>query len=68
MTAAKRYYSPKEVEAVYGIPHTTLANWRSSGKGPPYCKAGPKLVRYAQEDLDMWLAARRVRTAPVSEW
>jgi hypothetical protein len=33
-----------------------------TGNGPPYLKAGPKIVVYRQEDLDAWLEANRRRS------
>jgi len=34
----------------------TLSNWRSLGKGPPYVKAGGRII-YRKADLDRWLEA-----------
>jgi hypothetical protein len=36
----------------------TLANWRSSGGGPPFYKIGSRVL-YDDADVDAWLAARR---------
>lgn len=38
----------------------TLSVWRSSGKGPPYIKAGGS-VRYKVKDLKTWLAERTIK-------
>ena len=41
----------------------TLANWRSSGKGPAFIKVGGR-VMYDDADVDAWLhAQRRTSTA-----
>jgi hypothetical protein len=36
----------------------TLARLRCEGGGPPFCRAGRKIV-YSVRDLDAWLAGRR---------
>jgi hypothetical protein len=36
----------------------TLARLRCEGGGPPFCRAGRKIV-YRVEDLDGWLEGRR---------
>ena len=41
-----------------GISPRTLEKWRLSGQSPPYRKLG-RAVRYAPEDLALWLADRR---------
>lgn len=37
---------------------STLAKMRVRGDGPAYRKAGPRIVLYAREDLDLWLRSR----------
>ena len=44
---------------VLGRP-STLAHWRSEGRGPNYIKLGSR-VAYCGSDLNKWLAARRIR-------
>jgi predicted DNA-binding transcriptional regulator AlpA len=41
---------------------STLAKMRLRGDGPPYSKAGPRIVVYDVVDLDAWLVARRRRS------
>lgn len=36
----------------------TLNRWRVTGEGPPFKKYGPRLVRYAERELDAWGATR----------
>ena len=36
----------------------TLNRWRVTGEGPPFVKYGPRLVRYAECELDAWRAKR----------
>lgn len=51
-------------EALFQIaPKSTLAHWRSEGRGPAYVKLGPK-VAYRGADLNAWLDARTVRPEP----
>lgn len=37
----------------------TLQAWRSRGGGPPFIKVG-RLVRYDPQDVEAWIASRRV--------
>ncbi len=46
-----------DVAELLGIPVATLANWRASGKGPPYLRVG-RHVRYRAVDVEAWIAAR----------
>lgn len=39
---------------------STLAHWRSEGRGPAYIKMGRR-VAYRGSDLNEWLAAQTVR-------
>ena len=39
------YLTPRKYSALYDIPESTLANWRSLGTGPAYKKIG-RHVRY----------------------
>lgn len=41
-----------------GVTRATLRLWRANGEGPPFFKAGKRLVRYRRVDLDNWIAAR----------
>ena len=54
-----RFLRPYQVEALYGLTQKFLAHARGRGDGPPFVKPSPKLVLYAVEDLEFWLAARR---------
>lgn len=40
-------------------PYSTLAHWRSEGRGPAYIKIGSR-VAYRGTDLNRWLLARTV--------
>ncbi len=55
----------KNAAAAYyiGVTPGTLNVWRSKGVSPRFIKVGA-LVRYAEADLDAWLAERtRTRTS-----
>lgn len=39
---------------------STLAHWRSQGRGPAYLKLGSR-VAYRGSDLNEWLAAQTIR-------
>jgi hypothetical protein len=53
--------TPTEVAERYKgrITERTLANWRSSRQGPPFCKVGGR-VFYKAEDLIEWESKRTV--------
>jgi predicted DNA-binding transcriptional regulator AlpA len=53
--------TPQAAEYV-GLSPSTLEKFRLTGNGPPYQKAGPKIVVYRPEDLDAWLSANRRRS------
>lgn len=57
----KEYLTPDEVEKLYGLRATTLANKRTKAQGPEYTKAGEKIL-YRHQDVKKYLDARRVRT------
>jgi predicted DNA-binding transcriptional regulator AlpA len=41
-----------------GVQKRTLAGWRRAGSGPPWVRLTAMDVRYRQEDVDAWVAAR----------
>ena len=52
----------KQVAEMLGCTVSALRKWRLLGRGPTYCKVG-RLVRYAEGDVQDFLAARRVQPA-----
>ena len=44
---------------------STLAHWRSDGRGPAFIKLGSR-VAYRGADLNQWLAAQTVRPTDAS--
>ena len=57
----REYLTPEEVEWVYGLKPSTLANRRTKAKGPEYVKVGEKIL-YKQKAIRAYLEAREVRT------
>ena len=55
----KLYLAGDPALRVLGSP-STLAHWRSEGRGPAFIKLGAR-VGYLGSDLNQWLASRTVR-------
>lgn len=62
--------TPAEFAAMIGMSPRTLANWRSTGKGPAYLKLGAeppeghqdrRKVRYRRDTAEKWAEAHRCR-------
>ena len=56
---AHRYLRVNEAATYIGLTASTLAKKRLHGDGPPFLKAGPRIVLYDVLDIDAWLASRR---------
>lgn len=52
----------EEVELLYGLKASTLANKRSRARGPEYVKDGDKIL-YRHQAIKKYLDAKAVRTA-----
>ena len=50
--------TPQQVARYIGVSDAALRLWRSRGEGPPFFKAGPRLVRYRRTDIDAWIESR----------
>ena len=59
----KLYLTDDPALAVIGL-YSTLAHWRSEGRGPAFIKLGSR-VAYSGRALNEWLETRTVR--PVNE-
>lgn len=46
-------------------PYSTLAHWRSEGRGPAYVKLGRR-VAYRGSALNVWIEAQTVEPAPAA--
>ena len=62
MFEANRYYTTEDDELTAIWSASTLANWRYERRGPAYIKTGRRIL-YAGEDLNKFLASRRVDPA-----
>jgi len=49
----------REAAEYLGLSPSTLAKMRLRGDGPPYAKAGPRVVIYDLLDLGAYVAARK---------
>ena len=58
MESARKLRVPEAAEYL-GLSTSTLAKMRLRGDGPPYLKAGSRIVLYDLGDLEAWLATRR---------
>ena len=47
-------------------PYSTMAHWRSEGRGPAFIKIGAK-VAYSGQALNEWLASRTVHPGATGE-
>jgi predicted DNA-binding transcriptional regulator AlpA len=54
--------TPSEIEKIFGIPRTSLANLRWSRRGPKFFKAGPRRVLYRLADVQAWIESHPVLT------
>ncbi|MFM7512487.1 MAG: helix-turn-helix transcriptional regulator, partial [Cyanobium sp.] len=48
------FYTPETLASYLRVSLSTIYSWNSSGYGPPFVKLG-NLVRYAYEDVEVWL-------------
>ena len=55
-----RFYPTNDPALLAIGPYTTLAHWRSQGRGPAYVKIGSR-VAYRGRDLNAWIESRTVR-------
>jgi hypothetical protein len=59
LSTSEQRYKDASAAAIYtGLAAQTLAKLRCHGGGPPYIKAGRRVV-YRVDDLDAWMNARR---------
>lgn len=47
------------VATLLGLARGSLANMRSRGEGPPFCRLG-RAIRYRPEDVEAWVKSARV--------
>lgn len=56
----------KQAASFLGVAPKTLANWRSQGKGPRFCRLG-RTIAYRQEDLDAFAVSNLVNVASAGD-
>lgn len=58
----RKYLKPAAAAEKIGITPGTLANWRWKAIGPNYFLVN-NMIRYADDELEAWIAAGRITTA-----
>lgn len=58
MTNPVAYLREREVAKLLCVSVRTVQRWRSSGDGPPFIRAGERLVIYDPAVLGVWAKAR----------
>ncbi len=52
---------PQTVTKILGLGSSrVLEAWRRRGCGPPFIRVSPRAVRYRRQDVERWIAERRV--------
>ena len=59
--ASARLLTPRQAAELLGVPESTLAQWRSQRRGPPYVKLESRLIRYRVAHLEAYLAEHVVQ-------
>ena len=66
--AAERIFADRmrepDAAAYIGVAPKTLANWRSAGKGPRFCRLG-RVIVYQKNDLDQYFEDHMQATVEV---
>ena len=57
-----RFYFTDDPALKALAPYSTMAHWRSEGRGPAYVKIGSR-VAYSGKALNKWLVSRTVEPA-----
>ena len=58
MESQRLSFTEQEVASLTGIKVKTLQRWRVVGQGPPWIRAGSRLIRYPAKNLTAWLENR----------
>ena len=53
-----KYLTTEEISAIAKVPERTLEGWRKTGEGPPWCRLGPRFIRYPEPDFHEWMRSR----------
>jgi hypothetical protein len=57
-TPQRVYLRPREAATHLNLSPRTLENMRHRGDGPPFLKAGRRIVLYELSELEAWLRGR----------
>jgi len=57
----------QEAAAIIDCSASLLVLWRRQKCGPPFYRAGRRLIRYRLSDLNSWLQANTITPANVAE-
>jgi hypothetical protein len=60
------YLSPAKASILLDIPEGTLAEMRANGDGPPWHRAGRRLVRYPVDGLHQWMRSNGPTSYPAA--
>jgi len=58
----EKLLTSRETAEFLGLPESTLSQWRSQRRGPPYIKLESRLVRYRRSDLEAYIGQHLVGT------
>ena len=61
-TISKRWFTPADMEEVYGFSKSSQAKMRMSTNKHkiPFCKIGGKFIRYDKFEIDKWIELHKV--------
>jgi len=51
---------PSDVEAEFGIPQQTQANWRCQGRGPAFSRLSARMIVYDRNDVEKFFNDHKV--------
>ncbi|MEU1954047.1 helix-turn-helix domain-containing protein [Nocardia rhamnosiphila] len=63
-----RWYSTAELAVLLGIDPSSLRRWRTANPpyGPAFVRVSARVVKYAAEDIEVWLRAKRTDPAELA--
>jgi excisionase family DNA binding protein len=59
---ADEFLTDEELAYLLNVSTRTILRWRRDGSGPPYCRIGPRYIRYRRRDVEAWTAANTFAT------
>ncbi|MGV9635945.1 helix-turn-helix transcriptional regulator [Nocardia rhamnosiphila] len=63
-----RWYTTAELAVLLGVDSSSLRRWRTASPpyGPAFVRVSARVVKYAAEDIEMWLRAKRTDPAKLA--